>query len=89
MRYRDLLIEARDLLSRRGETWWSEKLDALAKELDGFDTPHASHAERTLGLFGGMGSLNDLVPSDPGDAKRLQALLEELHEQAVKWSRKS
>lgn len=48
------------ILRHHGEGWWAEKLEAVLELINRRD---AVGLDRLLALFGGMGSLNDLVLS--------------------------
>ena len=59
----DLLEEMAELLTAHGERFWAEKLEKSVQWLRNLDGRGISYF---LGLFGGMGSINDLSPIAEG-----------------------
>lgn len=68
----ELLNEMRDLerfLAQHGETFWSKNINQAAEEVEKSD---AHGLERFLRMFGGMGSLNDVVLHRDGQPLRVE-----------------
>jgi hypothetical protein len=78
-----------DLLAQGGEQQWAERIGRLAADLQ-TDLPEEvkSIARQALRMFGGMGSLSDLVLYVNGSPvpelnDRLETLRQQLHEELV------
>lgn len=69
-----------DLLQGHGERHWSAE---LAKCLTMIQSSDYSGVERLLAMYGGMGSLNDLVLGDADIDNKLYELRSEAYELAM------
>ncbi|HOT92634.1 MAG TPA: hypothetical protein PLJ78_17595 [Anaerolineae bacterium] len=83
------LLEMRDLLAQANEPQWAERVDRLAASFQ-TDSPEEvkSMARQALRMFGGMGSLSDLVVyvhgvPVPEMNDRLEAMRRQLHAELV------
>ena len=78
------LTNIEEILNQQKEQHWANMIGQANSEIQNQDF---GGVERFLSLFGGMGSLNDLVLTDSGQAGKLDSLLSIAHKLATSIKR--
>lgn len=73
-----------DLLNENAQNRWGEQLRRCERLLIDSDF---EGVRRFLGLFGGMGSLNDVIIADPLDNAEMISLLQSAYTAALQFAR--